>query len=427
MIIVLVVTFFLLMILGIPVGFAIGSSTLIALLFQNDIPLVVIPQIMFGGVDRYVFLAMPFFILTGIAMTELELTDRVVKIADALVGHMRGGLAQINIVASIIFGGIQGSGNADTAAIGSLLIPSMIKDGYSKGYSCAVTASSSTLAPIIPPSMMMVVYGGISGVSIGEMFLAGFIPGFIMAALLMVVAYIYAVRGAQSGKRKSRFSYQNVLSAIVWGGPALLTAFIIIGGILGGVFTPTESGAIAAVYTLLISAFYYKTLTWKRFWKIFVNGGLITAMCGIILSCSSVFNWILTSAEIPTKILNFMLGMGLSRTAIVLCIIVFVYCVGFFMDVMASMIILVPLLAPIGLQLGYDSVNWGVLIVLLFCMGGITPPLGMNLFIATSIAGCKYTETAKAVIPFVLILVIAVFLVAFIPSLTTFLPSLLMR
>jgi len=427
MIIVLVVTFFLLMILGIPVGFAIGSSTLIALLFQNDIPLVVIPQIMFGGVDRYVFLAMPFFILTGVAMTELELTDRVVKIADALVGHMRGGLAQINIVASIIFGGIQGSGNADTAAIGSLLIPSMIKDGYSKGYSCAVTASSSTLAPIIPPSMMMVVYGGISGVSIGEMFLAGFIPGFIMAALLMVVAYIYAVRGAQSGKRKSRFSYQNVLSAILWGGPALLTAFIIIGGILGGVFTPTESGATAAVYTLLISAFYYKTLTWKRFWKIFVNGGLITAMCGIILSCSSVFNWILTSAEIPTKILNFMLGMGLSRTAIVLCIIVFVYCVGFFMDVMASMIILVPLLAPIGLQLGYDSVNWGVLIVLLFCMGGITPPLGMNLFIATSIAGCKYTETAKAVIPFVLILVIAVFLVAFIPSLTTFLPSLLMR
>lgn len=427
MIIVLVVSFFILMILGIPVGFAIGSSTLIALLLQNDIPLVVIPQMMFGGVDRYVFLAMPFFILTGVAMTELELTDRVVKIADALVGHMRGGLAQINIVASIIFGGIQGSGNADTAAIGSLLIPSMIKDGYSKGYSCAVTASSSTLSPIIPPSMMMVVYGGIAGVSIGEMFLAGFIPGFIMAALLMVVAYIYAVRGAQSGKRKSRFSYQNVLSAIVWGGPALLIAFIIIGGILGGVFTPTESGAIAAVYALLIGAFYYKTFTWKRFLKIFVNGGLITAMCGFILSCSSVFNWILTSAEIPTKILNFMLGMGLSRTAIVLCIIAFVYCVGFFMDVMASMIILVPLLAPIGLQLGYDPVNWGVLIVLLFCMGGITPPLGINLFIATSIAGCKYSETAKAVIPFVLILIISVFCVAFIPSLTLFLPSLLMR
>ncbi len=427
MIIAMIASFFLLMILGTPVGFAIGSSTLIGLLLQKDIPLVVIPQIMFGGVDRYLFLAMPFFILTGVAMTELELTDRVVKIADALVGHMRGGLAQINIVASIIFGGIQGSGNADTAAIGSLLIPSMIKEGYSKGYSCAVTASSSTLAPIIPPSMMMVVYGGIAGVSIGEMFLAGFIPGFIMAGLLMIVAYIYAVRGAQSGKRKSSFSYHNVLSALVSGGPALLIAFIIIGGILGGIFTPTESGAIAAVYTLLISAFYYKTLTWKRFQKIFVNGGLITAMCGIILSFSSVFNWILTSAEIPTKILNFMLEMGLSRTAIVLCIIVFVYCVGFFMDVMASMIILVPLLAPIGFQLGYDPVNWGVLIVLLFCMGGITPPLGINLFIATSIAGCKYSETAKAIIPFVLILIIAVFCVAFIPSLTLFLPSLLMR
>lgn len=423
----MILSFFILMLSGMPAGFSIGISTLIGLLFQNDIPLLVISQRMFGGVDRYLFLAMPFFILTGTAMGELKLTDRIVDLADALAGHMRGSLAQINIIASVIFGGIQGSGTADTAAIGSLLIPSMIKSGYGKGYSCAVTASSSTLAPIIPPSMMMVVYGGIAGVSIGELFLAGFLPGFLMAFLLMIVAYIYAIRVGQSEKTRKRFSLRGVYFSTIHGGPALFSAVIILGGILGGLFTPTESGAIAAAYTLLISAFYYKTLNFQKLKKIFINGGLITAMCGIILSCASVFNWILTSAEIPTKILNIMFKMGLSRTAVILFVIAFVYIVGFFMDVMASMIILVPLLAPIGSQLGYDPVNWGVLIVLLFNMGGITPPLGMNLFIATSIAGCKYSETAKAVIPFVLILVVSVFCVAFIPSLTLFLPNLLMR
>jgi len=427
MLLTMVISFFLLMIIGTPVGFSIGISSLIGLLVQSDIPLIVIPQIMFSGVDRYLFLAMPFFILTGVAMTELELTDKVVNLANALVGHMKGGLAQVNIIASVIFGGIQGSGNADTAAIGSLLIPSMIKDGYSKGYSCAVTASSSTLAPIIPPSMMMVVYGGIAEVSIGELFIAGFLPGFVMAILLMILAHFYAVRGAQKSKPKKAFAIKNVILSIIEGGPALFTAVIIVGGILGGIFTPTESGAVAAVYALLIGAFYYKTLTWKKLWKVFVSGGLITAMAGVILSCSAVFNWILTSEEIPTRILNYMFSIGLSRVGIIFAIIIFVYIVGSFMDVMASMIILVPLLAPIGVQLGYDPVNWGVLIVLLFCMGGITPPLGINLFIATSIAGCKYSETARAVIPFVFILIIAVLCVAFIPFLTLYLPNVFMR
>ena len=427
MLAIMTITFLLFLIMGMPIAFATGLGTFAGLLFQQDIPLVVVVQRMFGGVDRYIFLAMPFFILTGVAMSELELTDKIVKIADALVGHIHGGFAQVNIVASVIFGGIQGSGNADTAAIGALLIPAMIKDGYSKGYSCAVTASSSTLAPIIPPSMMMVIYGGITGVSIGRMFLGGFLPGFLMASLLMILAYIYAIRGAQSGKRKSSFSLNKFFISLVIGGPALLIGVIIIGGILGGIFTATESGAIAAGYTLLISAFYYRNLTWKLLSRIFVKGGLITAMCGIILSCSSVFNWILTNQEVPAKILYYMFKFGLSKTYIVLLIIIFIYILGMFMSSTACMIILVPLLCPIGQQLGYDPVHWGVLTVLTFCMGGITPPLGINLFIATSIAGCKYSETVKAVIPFIFVLLIAVLFVAFVPFLSLFIPNLVMK
>jgi len=381
---------------------------------------------MFCGIDKFVFLAMPFFIFTGIAMNELKLTDKVIKIADVLVGNVKGGLAQVNIVASIIFGGIQGSGTADTAAIGSLLIPSMIKEGYSKGYSAAVTASSSCLAPIIPPSMMMVIYGAIANVSIGELFLGGYIPGFIAGGLLMIVAYIYAVRGSQTGiKHRSSFSFRTFWCSVVQGGPVLLVAIIIVGGILGGTFTPTESGAIAAGYTLLISAFYYKTFTWKRLSRTSVRAGLITAMCGVILSAASVFNWILTSEEIPNKLLNYMCKMGLPNLAIVLIIIGAVYFIGFFMSTLTAMIVLVPLLAPIGLQLGYDPVNWGVLMVILFNMGAITPPVGVGLVVSTSIAECEYIETCKAVIPFVLVLVICVFLVAFVPPLTTFLPKLL--
>lgn len=426
MIIIMLISFAVFIILDIPIAFSIGMSTLVGLLFQNDIPLIVIPYRMFAGLDKYLFLAMPFFILTGVAMDELNLTDKVVKIANVLVGHKKGGLAQVNIVASIIFGGIQGSGTADTAAIGSILIPSMIKEGYSKGYSAAVTAASSCLAPIIPPSMMMVIYGAIAEVSIGELFLGGYIPGLIAGVLLMIVAHIYAIRGAQAGiKRKSSFTFRDFGSSIVKGGPVFLIAIIIVGGILGGIFTPTESGAIAAGYTLLISTFYYKTLTWKGLSRIFVKGGLITAMCGIILSTASVFNWILTSAEIPAKLLSYLLKIGLSNFAVTLFIIIGVYFIGFFMDVLTAMIVLVPLLAPIGLQLGYDPVNWGVLMVILFNMGAITPPIGIGLVLSTSIAKCEYLETCRAVIPFVLILIICVFLVAFIPPLTTFLPRLL--
>jgi tripartite ATP-independent transporter DctM subunit len=422
MIITLWTLFFFFALIGIPVAFVMGLSSLFTLLLQSDIPLIVMAQRMFGGLDRFVFLAVPFFIIAGTIMTESGITWELINFSNALVGHLRGGLAHVNIVASMLFGGIQGSGNADTAAIGSILIPAMIDEGYKKGYSCAVTAASSCLAPIIPPSMMMIVYGAIAEVSVARMFAAGFIPGFIMAISMMSYSYIYSIRNGP--ERKGQFLISNVLKCFktaIW---SLMLPVIIMGGILSGIFTATEAGVVAAVYSIFVGLVIHRKLKLSRLKEALINAGALTAMAGMLLAMASVFNWILVYKEVPVRTAELILSISTDRNVIMLMVIVFLYIVGMFMDVMASMVILVPILAPLGIQLGYDEIHWGLVVVMSLAMGGITPPVGINLFLATGIARCKYSETAKAVLPFDLFLALVIFLIAYVPDIPLLIPRL---
>jgi len=397
----LVLSFFCLLIVGIPVAVTMGLSSVIAIFNQDQVPVLIILQKVFGGMFSYPLLAIPFYMLAGQIMTDVGITQKLVNFANNIVGHVKGGLAYVNILGSLLFAGIQGSGTADCASLGVIEINSMLNAGYSKGYSCAVTAASACIGPIIPPSVMMIVYGSISGVSIGALFLAGVIPGFIMAFSMFIVCAFYAHKEEKIIVLK-KFSLSRLIYSSKEAILALMMPFIIIFGIVGGIFTPTEAGVVAVVYAIFVGFFIYRTLTFRKLYKAVIKASLIVGMVGLILAFASTFNWILASEEIPNKVANYLLSLSLHRSIIFFLVILALYGVGSFMDIMASLIILVPILEPLGVKLGYNPIHWGLTIVLALCLGGITPPVGTHLFITTSIANGKLVETYKSIFPFYL-------------------------
>lgn len=422
---ILLICFAVLLMVGCPVGFAIGLSSLITILFQSNFPLIIIPQKMFAGLDKFILLALPFYITVGVVMEQLKLTDEIIKIADAFVGHMKGSLAQVNIVACMIFGGIQGSGSADAAAIGSVLIPSMIKKGYTPAYSCAVTASAAQLAPIIPPSVMMIIYGSITGDSVGEMFLGGIIPGITMGFMMMILAYFYAIKGGQTNPIEHNFSLINLLKILKQNFTILGIPVLIVGGIMGGFFTATEAGVVTVLYAFLIARIFYREkFTLPKIIQIFLKACITTSMVFTIVSAASVFNWILTVEQVPQNVINFIIGLNMPRTAIIISIIIILIIVGMFMDVFASMVMLVPILHPIGQHIGMDPIQYGILIVVALVIGAITPPLGIPLFITVSIAKCPAEDAFRQCFPFAVILAIGTLIVAFVPEYTLLIPRL---
>jgi C4-dicarboxylate transporter DctM subunit len=396
----LLIPFLIFIIIGVPIAFVLGLTPLVALWFKGETPLMLLAQRIFTGMDNPVLMAIPFFILAGNIMSAGGMTNRLVTFCKILVGFFRGGLAYINIVISMIFAGITGAAVADTSAVGSILIPAMEKEGYELDFSAAVTATSSTIGPIIPPSIPFIIYGVLGEVSIASLFLAGLIPGILLGLFQMGVVRLYArKRGYPKG---SLPTLREALRAVVDAGLVLMMPLIILGGILSGAFTPTESACIAVFYALIISFFVYRDIKLKDLPNILIQTGATSSLVMLVIGTASIFSWILASEEVPQLVTTFMLTITDNRFAILFLMNILLLIVGTFMETTASLIILTPVLLPLMTKIGVDPLHFGVILVLNLVIGLTTPPVGVCLFIACAIAGIRLEKITRAIIPFLL-------------------------
>ncbi len=421
MLMILFVSFLLLMTMGIPIGFAMAISSLIAL-FTHATPLFVVVQRMITSVDSFSLMAIPFFMVAGELMDSGGISRRLVRFANACVGSVTGGLGMTCVLSSAIFAGISGSASVDTAAIGTIMMPSMIKNGYPKGYAASLQACAGALGPIIPPSLIMIIYGTITGLSIGELFMAGAIPGACIAVGLMIVNYFMAKK--EGIKPEGKFRMKELAASFIDSIWALIAPFIVIGGILGGVFTATEAGVILAVYSFVVGLFVYKEYKIRDLPRILRKAATTTSMIMIIVAGASVFGWILASQQFPELAAAFLLSLSDNPHVIMFLIVVFLFIVGCFVETIAAAVILIPILSTVGMQFGYDPIHFATVIAICLVLGGITPPVGVLLFITQAIAKITMKEVLKYLLPFALVPWIVVLVLAYVPGMATFLPSL---
>jgi C4-dicarboxylate transporter DctM subunit len=424
MIVAMIVILVVLILLGMPIAFATGVSSIFYLL-ANGIPLSAIPQNLVSGINSFTIFAIPFFFLAGELMNSSGITDRIIRFSMAFVGHIRGGLAQVNILASVIFAGISGSATADTAAIGSILIPAMKKEGYDADFSAAITVASSMIGPIIPPSIGLVLYGVIAQQSIGKLLAAGILPGLVIAGTQMIYTYFYSVKMDYPTSQK--LTFPEFWKAIWQGLPALAMPAIIVVGILSGVFTPTESAAAAVFYGLFMGVVVYREFTMKRTWDLFSGVALRSIRILIIISFATMFSWVVTRAQIPVKVLDLMLGFSDNPHILLFCIILFLLFIGMFMIPSAIQIVVTPILVPVIVKLGIDPIHFGVLLVFTTGIGSITPPVGVCLSLAADIAGISYKHMSLAVLPLYIPIFAAVLIIAYVPWISTIIPALFFK
>ncbi|HAA47464.1 MAG TPA: C4-dicarboxylate ABC transporter permease [Synergistaceae bacterium] len=418
-------TFLVLVLIGMPVGFVLGVTGLFSMLKMGlGSVLQLVPQRYFAGVDMFTLMAMPFFILAGEIMNKTGITTRLVKFSNVLVGHLQGGLAHANILASVFFAGITGAAVSDTAALGSMLIPALVGEGYDKDFSAAVTASSSIIGPTIPPSNIMVIYGAFMQVSIAGLFLAGVLPGLLIAAVLMVMtARISKKRGYPVGERRA--TLKEILVAFKESFVALLMPVIILGGILSGVFTPTEAAAVAVAYSMFIGFFVFRSLSVKDLWPIFLKMARTTGVVFLVIAAASILGWVLTMEQIPEKVATLMLSISTNKWIIMGMILVLLLFVGMFMDIAAALIILGPILHPLAVDIGFDPLHFGIIMVLALNIALMTPPVGACLFVACGISRLTIEQLSREIFPFIIMVVIALLIVTFIPGISLFLPRLM--
>ena len=422
----LILPFFVLLVLGVPVAFCLGFSVLIFFFFSGTtIPIVIVFTEMYDGVAIGALLAFPLFILTGELLTRAEITEKLVELSNSLVGWMKGGLGHVNIVTSMFFAGISGSAIADTASIGPILIPAMVREKFPRAFSAAVTAASSIVGPVIPPSIPIIIVGAQLDISIGGLFAAGIVPGILLGLALMTVNYVICARNGYG----EIHPFAGVPAAVRATGaavPALLIPVILLGGILSGVFTPGEAGAVAAAYTVLVGVFYYRTLNLTRLGMALASAARVVGSVMIILACAVIFSRILAFYQIPKELLDFLVSITENRIVLILLIVVLFLFVGMFMDAVVNMIILGPLLMPLFVQgLGFHPIQFGMFLMVGLLLGLVTPPLGLCLFIAAPIARETLDRTALAVLPFLLAEIVILLLIAFVPDVTMHVPRLL--
>lgn len=421
---VLGLSFFGLLLLGVPIAFAMGLSTLLTLLWRGDpTMLLVVPQNMVTGVDIYVLVAVPFFILAGDIMGEAGFTRQLVGLANTLVGHLRGGLAHVVVVAEVFLSGITGSAVADTAAIGRVLIPSMREEGYDVDFAAAVTAAAGIMGPIIPPSIVMVVYAAVMQTSVAALFAAGIVPGLIMAVGLMAVSYSIAAKRQYpvSGRRASG---REVLRAVRRAIIPLMMPMIILGGILGGVFTPTEAAAVAVAYGLIVG-FSGRWLHWRKLGSVFHGTVITSAMVLLIIACARLMGWMLVSEMIPQKAGEFLLELTTNKYVYLLIVNLFLFVVGLFMDPGVAIIVLGPILEPVAVKLGVHPLHFAIVMVVNLSIAQLTPPVGYVLYVASSVAGISVDRLVRAVFPFILVEIAVCLLITYVPILPMSIPILL--
>lgn len=419
----LFITLFLLIILGVPIAFALALASLMAILLEGSIPnLIVLHQIV-GGMDSFPLLSIPFFILAGALMNQGGITERIFDFAGALIGWLHGGLGHVNVGASILFSGMSGAAVADAGGLGAIEIKAMRDKGYDADFSVGLTAASSTIGPIIPPSLPMIIYGVIAGVSIGQLFAAGIIPGLLMALSLSIMVTIYSRK--RNYPKDGKLSLKRIIITFKHAFPSLLAPCIIIGGIFTGLFTATEAAVVACVYALLLSSIWYRTLDVRGFIKVVFNTIETTSSIMIIIGAAALFSWVLTSQGIHQIVEDSLGIVGNNQYAVLLIITLILFIVGCFMETIAAITILTPILLPIGLAAGIDPVQFGVIMVLNLMLGLLTPPLGMVLFVLSKVSDVPIEQCAKATLPFLIPLIIVLFLIMLIPALTLWLPSVL--
>jgi tripartite ATP-independent transporter DctM subunit len=413
-----------LMLLGTPIGFSLGIAAL-AVFVQMDVPalLNMVPQRFYAGLDMFTLMAMPFFILAGEIMNKTGITQRLVEFANALVGHLRGGLAHANIVASIFFSGLTGAAVSDTAAIGTMLIPAMEKDGYELDYSAAVTAASSVIGPTIPPSNMMVIYGSLMSVSIAGLFAAGILTGLLLAFLLMLLAAYYAAKRNYPKRPRStlRMMLKSTRDAVV----PLMMPVIILGGILSGVFTPTEAAAVAVGYAAFVGLFVFKTIKFRDFLPLFYQTAMVTGVVFLIIGTASICGWVLASERVPETVAGLLLSLSAGKHSLLLLILILMMIVGCFMDIAAALIILGPILHPLAVSQGIHPLHFGIIMVFSLNIALITPPVGACLFVACGITRLSLEQLSRAIWPFIIVEFIALFIIAYVEEIPMFIPKLL--
>lgn len=412
------------LILGVPIGIALGLSSAVYL-YLADIDLSVVPQYMFAGMDSFVLLCIPGFVLAGNLMNGGGITDQIVRFGNSVVGHVRGGLGLANVVGSMIFAGISGTAVAETASIGAVMIPAMKKSGYDAPFAAALTASASTVGPIIPPSVPMIIVGTLTGLSVGKMFLAGAIPGLLLGVgMMLTVAVLSHRRGYPKG---SWLGFRHVLAtskAAFW---AILMTAIVLYGIVGGFFTPTEASVVAALYAFVIGLFVYKGFKISAVPKILIDSAIGSGALVLLVGLANVFGWILTSEQIPQTIAAAMLSLTTNKYVIILLINILLLIVGTFMETIAALIILFPPLLAVAVKVGIDPIHFAIFAVLNLMIGLTTPPVGVCLFVAANIAEVSMAQVSRAIVPFLICNILVLFMVAYIPWISLWLPGLFYR
>ena len=423
-VLILLCTFIVFLVINVPVAFSMTLACILALLWQGAIPVSTVTLKLYSGIDTFPFLAIPLFILAGGFMEQGGISQRLVQFARNLVGHIKGGLGFVVVVAEIFFSGISGSSIADASAIGSLLLPSMMKAGYTPPRAAAIVAAATGMGMMIPPCLNMVVLGAMANISIAGLFMGGFLPGFLMAATLMLIIYIQSSKGILPGAEGTRAPFRAILASFRDSVIPLMMPVIIFGGIFSGVFTATEAASVATVYAFIVSVFIYKELKWKDMGKILMDTAVLTGAVCLLVGAATGFSWILATHQVPQALGNFIGSVSEGRVIfLILTIVVFLF-FGMILDGLPAILIFFPILYPIAQSLGLHPLHFGVLVIAVVGISIVAPPIGLCLVIICSLAKIKLTDTIRPLIPYTFILVGDLVVIAFWPWLILVLPVL---
>lgn len=413
------------MFMGVPVAFSIGASSALWLIITNYKPIILVAQSLVMGCNSFPLLAVPLFILMGVIMGGGGISKRIIQWCESFIGNRRSGLGTITVVACMFFAALTGSGPATVAAIGSLLIPAMVKKGYNKKTATGLVAAAGALGPIIPPSIPMIIYGVTMNLSIPKMFIGGIGPGILIGLSLILVNWVISLKINLKEEEKKPFSLIYFLKSTWNALPALLLPIIILGGIYGGIFTPTEAAAVGVTYSIIVGLFVYRELKIKDFPWMLITACETSAMVMFIIAAAKLLGWIMVSTRLPITIGNFVVSIVHDKIIYILLLNLLLFFVGSLMDTIAAIILLAPIMVPIGLNYGLDPLHLGVVFVVNLVIGYVTPPFGYNLFTASSITNLKLEEVVKGVLPFLAIEMVLVLIISFIPEIVTWLPSIL--
>jgi tripartite ATP-independent transporter DctM subunit len=422
---ILIISFLVLAIFRMPVAFALGFATLLALWFFSDIPMAALPHKMVNGIDSYVFLAIPLFLLAGKLMNAGGITDRIFGFARVMMGGVKGGLAHANVIASIIFAWMSGSAVAAVGGLGEIELKAMRENGFDTRFASSVIISASVLGPIIPPSIPFIIYAAISENSIGKLFMAGIIPGLLLAVALMITIYVISVIRKYPTDKRDSFSVflRSFMDSLI----PLFMPVIMLGGIATGIFTPTEAAAVAVAYALIICLFVYRTITWKDLPKIFVETMITTSVVTYIISTTASFSYVLTIESAGERITMMVADFTSNPYVVLLLINILLLIFGEIMEAGVVLIIFTPILYPLAMSMNIDPIHFGVIMVMNLMIGVATPPIGVCLFVMSHISGLKVEVLMKSIIPFLIPLIILLLIVTYIPVLSTYLPELIME